>query len=878
MLKRNFYSLVLISLIAVLLVSSAFADSVTFESKAIPRCVNQTATVTATVTTANVSAIEVIVEISGDYTLPAAGARFTWDPAFTALGTHVVDDTSCVHGTGPDTLRIAAMMVQPSDAPLAAGTYVIGRINYHSIDLCAGSIALKPVVFTYPIPAPVATSFVDAATSAILPVGITNGAITFNDQAPVMDTLNTLVNATLFWGATYSHAAISFADPDLANGCEALAFSKQVGPATMTVNTATGAISWATTSTDIGDHPVTIRLTDKCGTFVEKSFNICVQNKPPTITKCYKNVEIALGGTITDSIFVTDPDGGPGALVYTLLGITGPTTPPAFAGAPAVNPITGVFTWATVDSIQYLGGPWTATVVVTDNAPLSTCSPSNADTCVFTFNVVYGNLKVQKFEQSDSTGYQGQFNDVEVYLHINYHLGGFDLLLAYDNSALSLQNVLPGNFITDCQWEYFTYRFGTNGNCTGACPTGLVKVVGLAETNNGNHHPLCFTNYPAQSGDSVLFTLHFLTSNNRTYACQYVPIEWYWTDCTDNALSNTRGDTLLISRNVYSYSGNVANPYDLISKLGESFPTKLGAQDTCDTHNKPGKPDTWRIVDFYNGGIDFICNESIDARGDINLNSINNEIADVVMFTNYFIQGLSAFGPDLQHQQGSIAASDVNADGTTLQVADLVYLIRVVVGDALPFPKVSTREASSVKVSVTNESGRLSTSGSTLMGGAFIVVAGNVTPELLATNMDMTYRFDGLNTRILVSPKTEKALFSGFTGTFIDVKGTVVTLDMATLTGEPVASIQVPKNFSLSQNYPNPFNPTTKINFALPTAGNYTLTIYNVQGQVVKTFEGTSEAGFLSVDWNASNNASGVYFYKLTAGKYTDTKKMVLLK
>jgi hypothetical protein len=130
-----------------------------------------------------------------------------------------------------------------------------------------------------------------------------------------------------------------------------------------------------------------------------------------------------------------------------------------------------------------------------------------------------------------------------------------------------------------------------------------------------------------------------------------------------------------------------------------------------------------------------------------------------------------------------------------------------------------------------------------------------------------------------VSPKTDKASFSGFTGEFLDIKGAeIVSVEMATLAGEPVAAKLTPKNFALNQNYPNPFNPTTKIVFALPTSTNYTLTIYNVQGQVVQSFVGTHEAGWVTQEWNAGNSASGVYFYKLTAGSYTATKKMVLLK
>ncbi len=92
-------------------------------------------------------------------------------------------------------------------------------------------------------------------------------------------------------------------------------------------------------------------------------------------------------------------------------------------------------------------------------------------------------------------------------------------------------------------------------------------------------------------------------------------------------------------------------------------------------------------------------------------------------------------------------------------------------------------------------------------------------------------------------------------------------------------SVSVPTEFALLQNYPNPFNPSTTIKFALPTTSNVKLSVYNSLGEVVSTLvNGSMEAGNHSVNWNASNNASGMYFFKLEAGNFTSTKKMMLVK
>ena len=88
----------------------------------------------------------------------------------------------------------------------------------------------------------------------------------------------------------------------------------------------------------------------------------------------------------------------------------------------------------------------------------------------------------------------------------------------------------------------------------------------------------------------------------------------------------------------------------------------------------------------------------------------------------------------------------------------------------------------------------------------------------------------------------------------------------------------IPEAYTLMQNYPNPFNPTTTIRYDLPKSANVSLKIYNILGQLVATLvDERKEAGHYQVRWNA-NVASGIYFYRLHAEEFVQTKKMILLR
>jgi hypothetical protein len=167
----------------------------------------------------------------------------------------------------------------------------------------------------------------------------------------------------------------------------------------------------------------------------------------------------------------------------------------------------------------------------------------------------------------------------------------------------------------------------------------------------------------------------------------------------------------------------------------------------------------------------------------------------------------------------------------------------------------------------------------TLSGGAnasniFWQVAGQVT---LGTTAQMKGN---------ILCQTQIAISTGATLNGRALAQTAVTLNANTINSPAVTSVAnglAPQVFALSQNYPNPFNPSTKIEYSLGKAGMVSLKVYNVLGQEVATLvNDRQEAGSYTVSFNTNKGtlglSSGVYIYRLQAGSFVSTRKLVLMK
>jgi hypothetical protein len=181
------------------------------------------------------------------------------------------------------------------------------------------------------------------------------------------------------------------------------------------------------------------------------------------------------------------------------------------------------------------------------------------------------------------------------------------------------------------------------------------------------------------------------------------------------------------------------------------------------------------------------------ARGDVNLNGVSYEVADMVLFSRYFIYGIRVFTINVE---GQIAQTDMNCDGITLDVADLVYGIRIVVGDAIHYDSLtpSPNVAKFVQDTGTNT---VEVVTPDTLGAAYMVIEGDVAPIYLhQQDMELIYAFnsDQNVTHILIYSLEGNSFVAGPLVSYSD-EGVLIEASTATHEGarvESVIEIKVP--------------------------------------------------------------------------------------
>ena len=313
-----------------------------------------------------------------------------------------------------------------------------------------------------------------------------------------------------------------------------------------------------------------------------------------------------------------------------------------------------------------------------------------------------------------------------------YQLGSFDFFVKYDPTKMTFLGGSPGFLISPCNYASFSIQAGPDADCTsGPCPEGVLRIRAIATGLQST--PSC---YIGSSGDLV--RLDFQLANDSSLICSSVPIDFLWNRCGDNSFTEAPDElTGAFTRSVYDRLGFP------MPDTGITFPSTEGPADSCLPLPNP-------TVDFFQGVLLVPCAQFQDMRGDINLNGISYEIADYVMFMNYMLYGSSTFTIDASYQ---IAASDVNADGLVLTLADMIYLYRVIVGDTVPVSPLTKAATDTVTISQDNASKSLNIQLADSLVAMHLLFDGEVTPNSnTLSNHTVVSQFDGKYTRLLIVP------------------------------------------------------------------------------------------------------------------------------
>jgi len=282
--------------------------------------------------------------------------------------------------------------------------------------------------------------------------------------------------------------------------------------------------------------------------------------------------------------------------------------------------------------------------------------------------------------------------------------------------------------------------------------------------------------------------------------------------------------------------------------------------------------------------------------GDLNLNGLAFEISDLIYFNNHFID---PFTYPLEGER--LLNSDINQDGRPGTLGDLVYFIRIITGDEEPPGKLNFEEQLTANIGLKESEGKLEvySDWTDELGAAMFAFACEYDePEIYLTErsagLGISKSFEDGILKVLICDYEGRPIEAG-EGPIIEVgvSGTneveLQNAELADVKGVDIAArigrlISLPEKFELGQNYPNPFNPTTTISFGLPAETAVDLNIYNIRGQIVKTLVSkVLPAGHHEVVWDGKNSAgedvsSGVYFYRLSAGEFSESRKMIMLK
>lgn len=556
------------------------------------------------------------------------------------------------------------------------------------------------------------------------------------------------------------------------------------------------------------------------GEIIIKEKNLAPQIQP--IGTQYVNE----GDTLLIKISANDPEGD-SIKISLLNGPEGTSFADSSNGRAIFNwipPSTGP--WSSVNS------PFKVTFVASDGN-----NTSREDVEINVIDVKTPGPKDYVLEIGADSGFYSDVVTIPIKLTNPDSVASMRLLLHFDPSSLSLKSVSKLNTRIS-NWEYFQYSQPALGD---------IKILGIADLPDPTLTP------PLPPGDGVIANLDFQVILDPSPLSLLASIEFKFTDSTDNTFGGFLGQKFIPQGKITYHKGSI-----YIQNLGVLL-------------------------------------------GDINLNQIPFEIADAVLFNNFLTDPIKY--PFNEQQKRN---SDVNEDGICCSLADFIYLLKKILEGDNPVIAKALPQPNAVQLYLQRSLSTIDLffESKVPVGGAFLVIRhpgidlGTPTLSSEAEDMTLLKREYPEELRLLIYSPTAKYMEPGkrklFTipiikgmgnielnkASFSDNLGNMIEADFYLQNNIEV----VPQRFTLFQNYPNPFNPETNISFALPEDGKVNLKIYNLKGQLIKVLVNQKlSPGIHTLTWDGKDESgkdlpSGIYFYRLIAGEYSEAKKMVRIK
>jgi hypothetical protein len=380
-------------------------------------------------------------------------------------------------------------------------------------------------------------------------------------------------------------------------------------------------------------------------------------------------------------------------------------------------------------------------------------------------------------------------------------------------------------------WEYFHVNMNDAG-------PGTARIVGVADMVNGVVSP------PLAPGTGAILNLNFAISADEQWIGVHLPVRFLTQDLTDNTLSDSSG-YVLVHPNLTDGQVGVLGPGQVL-------------------------------------------------LGDINLNGVPYEAADLVLFVNHLINPVTFPFTTVQVQ-----ATDINTDGIPLSVADLVFLLNIINGNIQP-PLKPVDDQSIVELRIAENGGNLLD----IITNANVEVAGYLIkinhPGLVLeqpqnnSGLQMACHDDGDVLTVLIYDPDCRGLNRGehslFTTSIVSGQRqigfpNIGEIQVADPYGRMLNSqATVPDAYELFESYPNPFNSSTSIGFAIANKTTVGLDIFNITGGLVRHLaQAEFGPGRHDLVWNGCDDhgqavASGIYFYRIKADDFYEVKKTTLIK